>query len=79
MTARAHVLLQVDPGRSDEAVRYLAELPSILSASATSGAYDVIALAQADSEDGLEQVLGLARRTPGLAALRLCRPVPAGP
>lgn len=74
MDVRAHVLLQVDPGRSQEAARYVAGLPTVLEAAPTSGAYDVIATVQAESEDGLRRTLALARRTPGLCALRLCRP-----
>lgn len=73
MHVRAHVLLQVDPGRSREAADYLAALPSVLGAAATSGAYDVIATVQAESEAALRGTLALARRTPGLCALRLCR------
>lgn len=70
---RAHVLVQVDPGRSAEAASYLSGLPSVTEAVMTTGAYDVIATVLAASDDALRRVLGQARRTPGLAALRLCR------
>jgi hypothetical protein len=73
MEARAHVLLQIDPGRSQEAARYLADLPAVTEAVTTSGAYDVIATLQVDSDEGLGRALAQARRTPGLCALRLCR------
>jgi len=71
--SRAHVLLQIDPGRSPEAVRFLAGLPAVTEAVVTSGAYDVIATVQVAGGEGLGPTLAQARRTPGLAALRLCR------
>lgn len=73
MELRAHVLVQVDPGRSHEAVRYLAAVPQVLEAVATSGPYDVVATVSAVSEDAVQRTLALARRTPGLCALRVCR------
>lgn len=73
MEMRAHVLLQVDPGFSGDAVDYIRSLPSVLHANTTSGAYDVIATAEADSEEALAHLLTLARKAPGLSALRLCR------
>ena len=74
MGSRAHVLLQIDPGRSSEAVRYLAGLETVTEAAVTSGAYDVIATVQASSDEALGQTVAQARRTPGLCVLRLCRP-----
>lgn len=73
MDVRARVLLQVDPGRSQEAASYVSALPRVLEAAVTSGAYDVIATMQADSEEALQRTVSLARRAPGLCALRLCR------
>ncbi len=72
---RAHVLLQVDPGRSAEAVGYLCDVPAVVDAMQISGAYDVIVTLQADSEQALQHAMALARRTPGLCAMRVCRPV----
>ena len=74
MGRQAHVLLQVDPGRSQEAVQYLSALPTVTQAAMTSGAYDVIATVEAGSDDALGRVVAQARRTPGLCVLRLCRP-----
>ena len=74
MTSRAHVLLQIDPGRSREAVQYLSALETVTDAAATSGAYDVIATVQAASDDALGRAVAAARRTPGLCVLRLRRP-----
>jgi uncharacterized protein with GYD domain len=74
MTSRAHVLLQVDPGRSGEALRYLSALDAVTEAAVTSGAYDVIATVSAPSDDALSHTVAQARRTPGLCVLRLCRP-----
>ena len=74
MTSRAHVLLQIDPGRSQEAVQYLTGLETVTEAALTSGAYDVIATVQAPSDDVLGRTVAQARRTPGLCVLRLCRP-----
>ncbi|CAA9342228.1 MAG: hypothetical protein AVDCRST_MAG07-2435 [uncultured Frankineae bacterium] len=73
MTSRAHVLLQVDPGRSREAVQYLTGLDTVTEAALTSGAYDVIATVQAPSDDALGRTVAKARRTPGLCVLCLCR------
>ena len=73
MTVRAHMLMQVDPGWSQEAAGYLARIPRIVDATVTSGAYDVIATVQAESEEAIRSTLALARRTPGLCTLRLCR------
>ncbi len=72
-TTRTHVLVQVDPGRSQEAARYLAGLPTVTEAVLTSGSYDVIATVLTASEDALRRTLAQARRTPGLAVLRLCQ------
>lgn len=74
MGRQAHVLLQVDPGRSQEAVRYLSALPTVTDAAMTSGAYDVIATVDAGTDDVLSHTVAQARRTPGLCVLRLCRP-----
>lgn len=68
---RAHVLLQLDPGRAPEAVQYLAGVPGVVEAVATGGAYDVIAVLAAPD---LRRTLDRVRRTPGLAVLRTCRP-----
>ncbi len=70
---RAHVLFQIDPGHSPEAVRYLAGLPSVTEAVMTTGAYDIIATVQVSSDEMLSRLLAQARRAPGLCALRLCR------
>ena len=74
MGRQANVLLQVDPGRSHEAFRYVSALPTVSAAALTSGAYDVIATVEAGSDDALSRLLAQARRTPGLCVLRLCRP-----
>ena len=74
MSSRAHVLLQIDPGRSKEALTYLTALHTVTEAVVTSGAYDVIATVQAPSDDALRRTLARARRTPGLCAMRLCLP-----
>lgn len=80
MAVRAHLLLQVDPGRSQDAAQYLSRLPMVLDTAVTSGAYDVIVTMQAETEAALRRAVALARRAPGLCALRLCRrtPVSAG-
>ena len=74
MGRQAHVLLQVDPGRSQEAVRYLAALPAVTDSAMTSGPYDVIATVEAVSDEAVGRAVAQARRTPGLCVLQLCRP-----
>ena len=70
--ARGHVLLQLDPGRADEASAYVAAIPSVIAVTATSGPYDLIATVQGSTDDALHRAVARARRTPGLCALRLC-------
>ncbi len=72
MDSRAHVLLQIDPGRAQEAAQYVAALPAVSEAVLTSGPYDVIATVQGDDAE-LRRTMAQARRTPGLCVLRLCR------
>lgn len=72
MDGRAHVLLQIDPGRAQEAAQYVAGLPSVTETVLTSGPYDVIATVQG-SDEALRRTMAQARRTPGLCVLRLCR------
>jgi hypothetical protein len=72
-TVRAHLLLQVDPGRAAEAAAFVHALPHVQSVAPTSGAYDVIAAVEAASAGELAATLARARRTPGLCALRVCR------
>ena len=71
----AHLLLQVDPGRADEAASYLATLPSVAQATVTSGPYDVIARVQVVdlTDEAVSRVVAQAKRTPGLCELRVCR------
>lgn len=69
--AVAHLLVQVEPGRRAEAVLVLQAAPGVMEAAATSGPYDVIALVR---EPLLQQALARVRRTPGLCAVRVCRP-----
>jgi DNA-binding Lrp family transcriptional regulator len=71
---RAHVLLQVEPGRTHEAVRFAAGIPCVVDAVATSGPYDVIVTVAATDNADLRRSLDRLRRTPGLAVLRTCRP-----
>ena len=73
MGRQAHVLLQVDPGRSREAVSYLTALPAVTDAAMTSGPYDVIATVEAASDEAVGRAVAQARRTPGLCVLQLCR------
>lgn len=72
MDGRAHVLLQIDPGRAQEAAQYVAGLETVTETVMTSGPYDVIATVQGP-EDALRRTMAQARRTPGLCVLRLCR------
>lgn len=72
METRAHLLVQVHPGRSREAAQYLSALPAVAHAAVTRGAYDVIATVTAGSEDAVRGTVAKARQTPGLCALRLC-------
>jgi len=74
MGRQAHVLLQVDPGRSREALHYVSALPAVTGAALTSGPYDVIATVAADSDEAVGRAVAQARRTPGLCVLQLCRP-----
>ncbi len=69
----AHLLLQVDAGRAPEVARYLSALPEIAEAAVTSGPYDVIALVDVTRYE-LSGALAHARRAPGLAGVRVCRP-----
>ena len=74
MGRQVHVLLQVDPGRSQEAFRYVSALPTVTDAAMTSGPYDVIATVEAGSDEAVGRAVAQARRTPGLCVLQLCRP-----
>lgn len=73
MDSRAHVLLQVDPGRAQEAARYLAALPTVTASVVTSGPYDVIAT-MCGPDEAVRRTVAQARRTPGLCVLRTCQP-----
>ena len=73
MDSRAHVLLQIDPGRAHEAARFVATLPMVTESVLTTGPYDVIATVAAPSDEALRRTVAHARRTPGLCVLRLCR------
>ena len=73
-TMTVHLLLQIEPGRAAEAVDYLSEVPDIAGAVPTTGAYDVIASVPVVSDLAMSRALAAARRTPGLWALRVCRP-----
>lgn len=73
MSSRAHLLLQVEPGRAAEVTRYVGELPDISEAAQTSGPFDVIAVLDAASEAVLARTLTRVRRAPGLWAVRVCR------
>jgi hypothetical protein len=70
---RAHLLLQVDPGRAQEVAAFVAALPAVTEAAVTSGAYDVIVRLDLTTVD-LPHVLVQARRAPGLCGVRVCRP-----
>lgn len=72
--AHAHLLLQADPGRADDVASYVADLPSVCETVVTSGPYDVIARVDLDEDQDLSRVVVLARRAPGLSAVRVCRP-----
>ena len=74
MGRHAHVLLQVDPGRSQEAFQYVSALPTVTDVAMTSGPYDVIATVEASSDEAVGRAVAQARRTPGLCVLQLCRP-----
>ena len=69
-SSRAHLLLQVDPGRADDVASYVATLPSVTETFVTSGPYDVIATV--DSVD-MGRVLADTKRAPGLARVCVCR------
>ncbi|HEU0102910.1 MAG TPA: Lrp/AsnC ligand binding domain-containing protein [Mycobacteriales bacterium] len=71
--AHAHLLLQADPGRADEVASFVADLPSVRETAVTTGPYDVIARVDLVGEE-LARVVVLARRAPGLSAVRVCRP-----
>ena len=75
---RAHLLLQTDPGRADEVAAFVADLPAVTEAAVTSGPYDVIAVVdltdRALADRDLGRVVVQARRAPGLAGVRVCRP-----
>lgn len=68
----AHLLLQVDAGRAEEVAQWVAALPHVQETAVTSGPYDVIVRVPGEA---LPRVLALTRRAPGLAGVRVCRPV----
>ena len=70
---RAHLLLQVEPGRSAEVARFVGALPAVRGAAQTSGPFDVIAVVDEVSEQELSGTLARVRRAPGLWAVRVCR------
>ena len=76
MTAHAHLLLQAEVGRADEVAAFVQEAPSVTLTAVTSGAYDVIAVVDL-TDGGLDRALARARRAPGLAGVRVCRPADA--
>ena len=63
------MLLQIDPGRAQEAAQYVAALDAVTDTVLTSGPYDVIATVQG-SDAALSRTMAQARRTPGLCLLR---------
>jgi hypothetical protein len=70
---RAHLLLQVEPGRSAEVASFVGALPAVREAAQTSGPFDVIAVVDEVSERELSGTLARVRRAPGLWAVRVCR------
>lgn len=80
MSARMHLLLQVDPGHAPEAAQYIGALPGVVDASHTSGAYDVVATVECNAQQ-VQHCLSLVRRTPRLTVLRICKvgaaPIPS--
>ena len=70
MEPRAHLLLQVDPGRAASVAQFVGAVPQVQEAALTSGPFDVIAVVTGD----LERALARVRRAPGLCAVRVCRP-----
>jgi hypothetical protein len=70
---RAHLLLQVEPGRAQDVARFVAAIPEIAAAETTSGPFDVIAVVDGGTERDLSHAMARVRRAPGLHALRVCR------
>jgi DNA-binding Lrp family transcriptional regulator len=72
-STRAHLLMQVEPGRANEVARYVESIPEVREAAETSGPFDVIALVTGATELELTRAMARVRRAPGLFALRVCR------
>jgi DNA-binding Lrp family transcriptional regulator len=74
-THRVFLLVQIDPGRAAEAHEFLQATPGISDVTATSGPFDLIALAEVAGSAGLERLVGECRRAPGLTRLSRCHAV----
>lgn len=72
--ARAHLLLQAEPGCAGDVARFVAALPAVATVVQTSGPFDVIAVV-VGGEDALARTLAAVRRAPGLWTVRTCRAV----
>ncbi len=71
-TLRAHLLLQLDPGCSPAARRYLLSLRGVLDVAETTGAFDAVVQVEASDGVALQRLVRDTRRCPGLFRLRLC-------
>ena len=69
--SRVYLLVQTDPGRQGDAHAFLQEVPGVVEVSVTSGPFDLVVVAEAAGPE-LSRLLGVCRRTPGLARISRC-------
>ncbi|HRE60872.1 MAG TPA: Lrp/AsnC family transcriptional regulator [Micropepsaceae bacterium] len=64
---RAHVMISGDPRQGERIVAELKKLPEVRALSAVSGAYDMIAMIEAETTGRIDAVLDRIGKTPGVA------------
>lgn len=65
-------LIQVEPGHADAVAAFVARIPGVGDVCVTSGPYDVVAQAAAETEH-LERIRAAIRKAPALSRLCVCR------
>jgi DNA-binding Lrp family transcriptional regulator len=64
---RAVVMISADPKQADRVATELRKMPEVRSLSAVSGAYDMLAVAEADTAARMDAVLDRIGKAPGVA------------
>ena len=65
-TLRVHVLLEIDPKRSDAVIRGLRAIPEVRGVYAISGAFDLLAFVEGETTESIDRVLDAIGALPGV-------------